>query len=222
RSAAVSCLLRLCLPVRRQAHEARAAGHCARAAHAMASADRPPWLSTSDAYCRGLFQSSILKDRRERRTAAVRERICPGLTIVRDESPDGHGLHRPRKDAARTLVDAGRTAEQDHSVLCVELGRHFGQWPIRRWLSLGHGVSFCRLSRTTLRVEVILILGSVPRLVQRPYRREAHSHWQSEAWRFCTEDRSFDPRGCVLPQRGRANARGREERIDQPFPSRRP
>ena len=28
----------------------------------------------------------------------------------------------------RTLVDAGRSAQQDHSVLCVELG----QWPIRR------------------------------------------------------------------------------------------
>jgi hypothetical protein len=27
-------------------------------------------------------------------TAAVRERIRAALTIVRDESPDGHGLHR--------------------------------------------------------------------------------------------------------------------------------
>ena len=67
-----------------------------------------------------LFQPRILKDRRERRTTAVRQRIHPGLTIVHDESPDGHGLHRFRDNSHRSMVDPGRGAEQD-SVLCVEL-----------------------------------------------------------------------------------------------------
>jgi hypothetical protein len=35
----------------------RGGGHCARAAHAMASSDRPPWLGISDAYCRGFYFS---------------------------------------------------------------------------------------------------------------------------------------------------------------------
>jgi hypothetical protein len=35
----------------------RGGGHCARAAHAMASSDRPPWLGVSDAYCRGFYFS---------------------------------------------------------------------------------------------------------------------------------------------------------------------
>src|SRR5262249_7534961 len=44
----------------------------------------------------------ILKDGRERSAAAVRERICPALTIVHNESPDGHGVHRT-KSPRRTL-----------------------------------------------------------------------------------------------------------------------
>ena len=44
----------------------------------------------------------------------------PALTIVRDETPHGHGLHRVRDDADCSMVDPGRGAEQD-SVLCVEL-----------------------------------------------------------------------------------------------------
>jgi hypothetical protein len=48
-----------------------------------------------------LFQPGTLKDRRERCTTAVRERKHPGLAIVRDESPDGHGLHRMGEDADR-------------------------------------------------------------------------------------------------------------------------
>jgi hypothetical protein len=61
----------------------------------------------------------------ESRTSAVREYICPAFTIVRDESPDGHGLHRVRSDADSSMADAGRGAEQDHPVLRVELRRRF-------------------------------------------------------------------------------------------------
>jgi hypothetical protein len=74
---------------------------------------------------RRLFREpSVLHDPHERSTPTIRKGIRPGLTIVRDESPNGHGLHRPRKDADRNVVDTGPSAEQDHSVLCVELGRH--------------------------------------------------------------------------------------------------
>src|SRR5215831_20118926 len=65
----------------------------------------------------------ILKDRRERSAPAVRERIRPVLTIVRDETPDRHGLHRMREDAGRAVVYAGRDAEQNHAVLCAEFCR---------------------------------------------------------------------------------------------------
>ena len=51
----------------------------------------------------------MLKDRRKRRASAVRERINPGLAIVRDESPDSHGLHGMRKDADSMVIDAGRS-----------------------------------------------------------------------------------------------------------------
>jgi hypothetical protein len=59
-----------------------------------------------------IFSPAILKDRRERGASAVRERIRPALAIVRDESPDGHRLHRMREDADRGVVNAGRCAEQ--------------------------------------------------------------------------------------------------------------
>src|SRR6516225_7650672 len=71
---------------------------------------------------RGLFQA-LLKDRRQRSASAVRERVRPALAIVRDKSPDRHGLHCPRRDSDRGMVDASRGAEQDHSVLCTELHR---------------------------------------------------------------------------------------------------
>jgi hypothetical protein len=61
--------------------------------------------------CHDLFrrnrQPGILKDRRERRASAIRERIGPALAIVRDESPNGHGLHRMCEDADRRVIDAG-------------------------------------------------------------------------------------------------------------------
>jgi len=44
---------------------------------------------------------------------AVPERIRPALAIVRDESPDGHGLHRMVDDADRAVVNADRDAEQN-------------------------------------------------------------------------------------------------------------
>jgi hypothetical protein len=59
-----------------------------------------------------IFSPAILKDRRECGVSAVRERIRPALAIVRDESPDGHRLHRMREDADRGVVNAGRCAEQ--------------------------------------------------------------------------------------------------------------
>src|SRR5262249_38224378 len=61
----------------------------------------------------------IRKDGRERSAAAVRERIRPALAIVCDESPDGHRLHRMVDDAYRAVVNAGRDAEQNHTVLCA-------------------------------------------------------------------------------------------------------
>jgi hypothetical protein len=67
----------------------------------------------------------ILKYGRKRSAAAVRERIRPTLAIVRDEPPDGHGLHRMVDDADRAVVNAGRDAEQNHTVLCAEFCRGF-------------------------------------------------------------------------------------------------
>ena len=66
---------------------------------------------------------SILKYGRKRSAAAVRECIRPALTIVRDESPDGHRLHRVVDDANRAVVNASRDAEQNHAVLCAEFCR---------------------------------------------------------------------------------------------------
>src|SRR5262245_54678315 len=60
---------------------------------------------------------------RARCPKTVRERVRPALAIVRDESPDRHGLHCPRRDSDRGMVDTSRGAEQDHSVLCTELRR---------------------------------------------------------------------------------------------------
>jgi hypothetical protein len=65
-------------------------------------------------------QPSIHQDPRERGPPAVRECICPAFAIVSDESPDGHGLHRMGEDADRRVIDAGRGAEQDHSILCIK------------------------------------------------------------------------------------------------------
>jgi len=39
----------------------------------------------------------------------------------------------PRKDADRDVVDADRSAERDHSVLCVEFGRRLCHSYSRRW-----------------------------------------------------------------------------------------
>src|SRR5438876_7452097 len=66
---------------------------------------------------------SILKYGRKRSAAAVRECIRPALTIVRDESPDGHRLHGVVDDASRAVVNASRDAEQNHAVLCTEFCR---------------------------------------------------------------------------------------------------
>ena len=62
----------------------------------------------------------MLKDGRERGTAAVRERVCFALTIMRDEAPDGHGLHRTCGDADRAAVSGSRDAKQDYAIVCAE------------------------------------------------------------------------------------------------------
>jgi hypothetical protein len=64
---------------------------------------------------RGLLKARILKDRAERSASAVRERVRPALAIVRDETPDGHGLHRMGENADRGVAYAGRSTEQNHS-----------------------------------------------------------------------------------------------------------
>jgi len=40
-----------------------------------------------------------------------RQRIHSGFAIVRDESPDGHGLYRMGDNTDRGVVDPGRGAE---------------------------------------------------------------------------------------------------------------
>ena len=67
------------------------------------------------------FHPSILEDHRERRASAVRERIRSALTIVPDESPDSHRLHRLREDPDRGVVNASRGAKQDHAILGTEV-----------------------------------------------------------------------------------------------------
>ena len=65
---------------------------------------------------------SILKNSRERRASAVRERIGP-CVIVLYKPANGHRLHRMRKDSDCRVVDPGRGTEQDDSILCTELRR---------------------------------------------------------------------------------------------------
>src|SRR5262249_61034695 len=71
----------------------------------------------------GATTPGIIKYGRRRRAAAVRKGIPPALAIVRDESPEGHGLHRIVGDATRAVNDAGRDAEQNHAVLWAECRR---------------------------------------------------------------------------------------------------
>src|SRR5262245_29425134 len=58
-----------------------------------------------------------------RMALSVARRIRPALTIVRDEAPNGHGLHRMIGDVDRAMVNAGCDAEQNHAVRCAELCR---------------------------------------------------------------------------------------------------
>ena len=78
-----------------------------------------------------LFPSNpgLLKDGRERSVAAVRERICPALAIMRDEPTDGHGLHRMCGDADRGVVSSSRDAEQNYAIVCAKRGCQFFHWP---------------------------------------------------------------------------------------------
>src|SRR5262249_46441893 len=65
----------------------------------------------------------IQKDGRERSATAVRERIRPALAIMRDEPPNGHGLHRVCHDADRAVVSGSRDTEQNYTIVCAERGR---------------------------------------------------------------------------------------------------
>ena len=67
----------------------------------------------------------MLKDSRKRSAAAVRERIRSTLTVVRDESPNGHGLDRTVDDADRPVINTGRDAKQNYAIVCTERGRQF-------------------------------------------------------------------------------------------------
>jgi hypothetical protein len=51
--------------------------------------------------------------------------IRSALTIVRDESPNGHGLHRMGGDAGRAVINCSRDAEQNYPIVCTERGREF-------------------------------------------------------------------------------------------------
>src|SRR5262245_57561459 len=71
-----------------------------------------------------LFPSNpgLLKDGRERSTATVGG-IRSTLTIVRDEPPNGHGLHGMCGDADRAAVGGSRDAKQNYPILRTERGR---------------------------------------------------------------------------------------------------
>src|SRR5215470_6946909 len=88
----------------------------------------------------------IIKYGRKRGAAAVRKRIHPALAIVRDKSPDGHGLHRIVGDANRAVNNAGRDAEQNHAVLWAECRRRLFHYlslasSLGRLRSLPHAAS---------------------------------------------------------------------------------
>jgi len=53
----------------------------------------------------------MLKDRYERCTTTVCERIYSSLAVVRDEASDGHRLHRMGEDADCSMFDSRRGAE---------------------------------------------------------------------------------------------------------------
>jgi len=92
-------------------------------ARSVASSGSRPATRAAATSRRGFISARILKDRAERSASAVRERVRPALAIVRDESPDGHGLHRMGENADRGVVNVGRGTEQNHSALCAEFGR---------------------------------------------------------------------------------------------------
>jgi hypothetical protein len=58
-----------------------------------------------------LFEPGIVKYLGERRVSGVCERIRLTLATMRDESPDGHGLHIPRRNSDCGMIDPGRGAE---------------------------------------------------------------------------------------------------------------
>src|SRR5262249_32644565 len=72
-----------------------------------------------------LFPSnpSIFEDGHERSTATVRERICSALTVLRDEPPDGHRLHRMWGEAGGAVVSGSRDAEQNYPIVCAQCDR---------------------------------------------------------------------------------------------------
>jgi hypothetical protein len=67
----------------------------------------------------------IFKEGRESSAAAVRERVCFALAIVRDESPDGHRLHRMSGNADRAAISGSRDEKQDYTIVCAERSSQF-------------------------------------------------------------------------------------------------
>ena len=67
--------------------------------------------SSSSSRRHGQTIATLLKDCCERGAAAVRERISLALTIVRDETSNGHGLHGMVRDADRAVDNAACDAE---------------------------------------------------------------------------------------------------------------
>jgi hypothetical protein len=86
------------------------------------------------------------EDGSKRSAAAVRERISPALTIVHDESPNGHGLHRMYGYADCAVVNARRDAEQNYAVLCGKRGRRFFHSYSRRQLLASAAMAASRVA----------------------------------------------------------------------------
>src|SRR5262245_12330345 len=87
--------------------------------------DVPIPLSSQSRFSYFIPMPGLFKDSRERSVASVRDLIRPALTIVRDESSNGHGLHRVFGDADCGAVNGSRDTEQNYPIVCTERCRQF-------------------------------------------------------------------------------------------------
>src|SRR5262245_36354629 len=83
----------------------------------------PPELHATRLRCNPNL--GILKDGRERSAAAVRERIHPALAIVRDQPPNGHGLHSVCGAADSAVGSGSRDTGTHDRILRAERSRQF-------------------------------------------------------------------------------------------------